>query len=117
MGHSREYDLFAREGACCFGSGIRLPERDWTLYYSRIDPGERPQAGVGILSSPQLSGSVLEFSAVNKRVASIGLEVAGGKVFSVVVAYEPNCSKDYLAFLGSLVVSWKGSHLGIPRFY
>lgn len=80
------------------GSGIKLLERSWT----RVVPGERSQAGLGVLTSPWLNISVLESSPANERVASMRLHVAGEKVLSVVVAYAPNRSTDYLALLGSL---------------
>lgn len=51
---------------------------------------------MGILTSPQLSTSVLEFSLGNKRVASMRLPVTGGKVCA------PKRSSEYPAFLESL---------------
>jgi len=53
------------------GSGTKLLERGWTLYFSGVAQSVRRRAGVGILTSPQLSAAVLEFSQVNKRVASM----------------------------------------------
>ena len=55
-----------------------------------------------ILTSPQLNASVLEFSPVSERVASLRLQVTGGKVLTVVRAYAPISSSDYPAFLESL---------------
>lgn len=54
-------------------SGIKLLERGWTLSFSGVAQGERCQADVGILASPQLSTAVLVFSPENKRVASMRL--------------------------------------------
>lgn len=39
----------------------------------------RHRAGVGILTSPWLRANVLEFSPENERVASVQLQVTGGK--------------------------------------
>ena len=36
------------------GSGTKLLERGWTLYFSRVAHGVRRQLGVGILTSPRL---------------------------------------------------------------
>jgi len=66
------------------GSRTKLLERGWTLSFSRVAQGARCQAGVGILTIPRLSAAVLEFSPVNERVASMRLQVAGGKALSVV---------------------------------
>lgn len=84
----------------------RFIERSWTWFFSGVVPGERHR--VGIFTSRWPSSRVLEFSAVNKRVASMQLQVAGGKVLSVVVVYAPNYSADYPAFLGSLGGVLKG---------
>lgn len=62
---------------------------------SRVVPGEKHWAGVGILTIPQLSASMLEFSPMNEGCF--------------------HATADYSAFLDSLVESWKGCHAGIPR--
>lgn len=72
-------------------------KRGWTLSFSRVVPGERHWAGVGILTSPQLSTGLLEFSPMNEGCF--------------------HATADYCAFLESLVESWKGCHAGIPKFY
>jgi len=81
------------------GSVTKLLERGWTLSFSGVAQGVRRQVGVGILTSPRLSAAVLEFSPVNERVASMRLQVAGGKALTVMYAYAK--STDH-----HLVVSW-----------
>lgn len=53
------------------GSRTRLIERGWTRFFSGVVPGERRR--VGIFTSRWPSSSVLEFSAVNERVAAMQL--------------------------------------------
>ena len=59
--------------------------------------------GVGIVTSPWLSAAMLEFTPVDERVASLCLRVigggGGGGTLSVVCAYAPNRSSEYLTFL------------------
>ncbi len=76
-------------------------ERGWTLHHSGVAHGERGRAGVGLLIAPQLSCHVLEFTPVSKRVVSLRLRV-GDRSLTVVCAYSPNVSVEYLAFLVSL---------------
>ena len=59
------------------GSGIKLLERGWTLYFSGVAQGVRRQVGVGILISPRLSAAMLEFSPVNERLVQ---QLLSGKV-------------------------------------
>lgn len=75
------------------------------LWLSRVDPGERHRAGVGSLTSPWLSASMLELSGEGCVTSS-----CWGKVLSVVVVCAPNSSTGYLDF-------WEGSHLGTQTFY
>ncbi|XP_068187802.1 insulin receptor substrate 1-B [Antennarius striatus] len=63
--------------------------------------GERQRAGVGLLVAPQLSHRMLEFTPLNERVASLRLRV-GDRCLTVISAYGPNGSAEYLAFLVSL---------------
>jgi len=81
------------------GSGTKLLQRGWTLSFSGVAQCVRRQAGVGIFTSPRRSAAVLEFAPVNERVASMRLQVAGGKALTVVCAYAPNIS-EYLGVLG-----------------
>ncbi len=83
------------------GSGTTLLERGWTLHHSGVAHGERQRAGVGLLTAPQLSRHVLEFTPVNERVVSLRLRV-GDRSLTVVCAYGPNGSVEYPAFLVSL---------------
>ena len=83
------------------GSGTKLLERGWTLFYSGVAHGERRRAGVGLLIAPQLSRHVLEFTPVNERVVSLRLRV-GDRSLTVVSAYGTNSSVEYPAFLESL---------------
>lgn len=53
------------------GSGTKLLVRGWTLSISRVPQDERHRAGMGMLTSTRLCTTVLEFSLVNKRVASV----------------------------------------------
>ena len=55
-------------------SGTSLPERDWmTLIYAGVVQGERQRARVGLSIAPLLSANVLEFTPVDKRVATMRL--------------------------------------------
>jgi len=94
------------------GSRTKLLERGWTLV-SGVGQGVRHQAGVGILTSPRLSAALLEFSSVNERVASIGLQVAGGKALTVVCAYAPNSRvSGLLGVLGWYPGNGSNAHVG-----
>ena len=55
------------------GSGTKLLEKGWTLSYTGVAYVERRRADVGILTSPRLNASTLEFSLVSERVASFVL--------------------------------------------
>ena len=59
------------------GSGSKLLDRGWTLFFSGVAKGVRRQAGVGILTSAWLSAAVLEFTPVDVRVASLRLRASG----------------------------------------
>ena len=94
-------DIVGLTSTHSLGSGTQPLERGWTLYFSGVPRGERRRAGVGLLIAPQLSRHVLEFTPVNERVVSLRLRV-GDKYLTVVSAYGPNSSVEYLAFLESL---------------
>lgn len=84
-----------------FGLWNPTLERGWTFCYTLELSRERCRTGVGILTSPWLYMSVLEFSLANERADSLQLHDAGGKVLTMVYAHAPNISSDYLAFLES----------------
>ena len=54
-----------------------------------------------MLTAPQLSHHVLEFTPVNERAASLRVRV-GDRSLTFVSAYRPNNSAEYPAFLESL---------------
>lgn len=93
-----QLDLVGLASMHSIGSGSKLLDRGWTLFFSEVAKGVRRQVGVGILTSPRLSAAVLEFTSVDERVASLHLR-AGGKSLTVVCEYAPNSSSEYAAFL------------------
>lgn len=56
---------------------------------------------MGTLTTLRLNANVSKFSLRNKRVVTVRLQLAGGKVLFVVAT--PNSSGDYPVFLESLV--------------
>ncbi|XP_077956447.1 uncharacterized protein LOC120824534 [Gasterosteus aculeatus] len=107
-----QLDLVGLTSTHSLGSGTTLLDRGWTLFYSGVAHGVRRQAGVGILISPRLSAATLEFTPVDKRVASLRLRVVGGKTLTVVCAYAPNSSSEYSAFLETLNGVLHGAPVG-----
>ena len=105
-----QLDLVGLTSTHSVGSGTKLLERGWTLFFSGVAQGVRRRAGVGILTSPRLSAVMLEFTPVDERVASLRLRVLGGKTLTVICAYAPNGSSEYPAFLETL----KGVLYGAP---
>ncbi|KAK5875618.1 hypothetical protein CesoFtcFv8_026682 [Champsocephalus esox] len=97
-----QLDLVGLTSTHSVGSGTLLLDRGWTLFFSGVAHGVRRRAGVGILTSPRLGASLLEFTPVDERVASLRLRVMGGKTLTVVCAYAPNSSSEYSAFLETL---------------
>ncbi|KAK5913431.1 hypothetical protein CgunFtcFv8_007964 [Champsocephalus gunnari] len=74
-----QLDLVGLTSTHSVGSGTLLLDRGWTLFFSGVAQGVRRRAGVGILTSPRLGASLLEFTPVDERVASLRLRVMGGE--------------------------------------
>ena len=66
-------DLVGLTSTQSVGSGSKLLDRGWTLFFSGVAKGVRCWVGVGILTSPRLSAAVLAFTLVDERVASLRL--------------------------------------------
>ena len=81
------------------GSGTQLLQRGWTLFYSGVARGERHQAGVVLLIAPQLGRHVLECGTWGSPPCALRV---GDRSLTVVLAYGPNSSAEYPAFLGAL---------------
>ncbi|KAK5929262.1 hypothetical protein CgunFtcFv8_010507 [Champsocephalus gunnari] len=73
-----QLDLVGLTSTHSVGSGTLLLDRGWPLFFSRVAQGVRRRVGVGILTSPRLGASLLEFTPVDERVASLRLRVMGG---------------------------------------
>ena len=89
-----QLDLVGLTSKHSLSSGTVLLDRGWTLFFSGVARGVRRRADVGILINPRLRAAVLEFTPVDKRVASLCLRVVGGKTLTVVCAYAPNSSSE-----------------------
>ncbi|KAK5880582.1 hypothetical protein CesoFtcFv8_023595 [Champsocephalus esox] len=63
-----QLDLVGLTSTHSVGSGTLLLDRGWTLFFSGVAHGVRRRAGVGILTSPRLGASLLEFTPVDERV-------------------------------------------------
>jgi len=89
------------------GSGTKLLEMGWTLFFSGVSQAERRRAGVGILTSPRVSAAVLEFAPENERVAgSKALTVFFVLMHQTVQSIRPSWSR----WEGS----WRGHCLPTP---
>lgn len=90
--------------------GTQLLQRGWTKGLD-VACGEQRRAGVGLLFAQWLRTCVLEFTPVNERVVSLNIWV-GDRTSTVILAYGPNSSDEYPAFLESLGESWMVLRLG-----
>lgn len=86
-----QLDIVGLPSIHSIGSGTKLlNNKRWSLSYSGVAQGERLWVGVGIITSPWLAATQLEFFPVDNRVASMGLKVAGRKALAVVCTYTPD---------------------------
>lgn len=98
------YRLVGLTSTHSLGSGSHILGRGCVLHFSGVARRERWWAGMGLLLIvPQLSHHVLEFTSMDKRVASLRLRV-GARSLIVVLAYGPNGSAEYPAFLADFDV-------------
>lgn len=87
-----EYKLSGGKGALAGAGGREIPTswahlnawlglcnqplgEGWTLFHSVVGHSERHQAGVDLLITPWFSVSMLEFTLVNMRIASLQFRV------------------------------------------
>ena len=80
------------------GSGIVDLDGGWKLFYSGADPKMSAHAGVGILTSPQMSDCVSEWIPLGSRVCMLKLNVKG-RALCLLQAYAPNATSEYEAFV------------------
>lgn len=64
---------------------------------SWIGVGPRARRAVQVLGYSQAASTTVEFVPVGKRVAFLNLRVMGTGTLTVVCAYAPNSSSEYLA--------------------
>lgn len=78
-----QLDIVGLTSMHSLGSGTKLLVRGWTLLFSGVPQGiTGHRAGMGILTSTRHCTTVLGFSFVNKRVASVWYCVAGGNTLN-----------------------------------
>ena len=80
------------------GSGIVDLDGGWKLFYSSTDPSMSAQAGVGILTSPQLSDCVLDWISLGSRACMLKFKVKD-RSLCLLQVYVPNAVSEYLAFV------------------
>ena len=79
-------------------SGIVDLDGEWKLFYSGADPSMFAQAGVGILTSPQLSDCVFDWISLGSRVCILKLRVKNWSLCLLQV-YAPNAVSEYQAYM------------------
>lgn len=99
-------DIVGLTSVHCTGPGPRLLERGWTLIFWTCNQGRC----VGYWPRASMS----EFCPGNLEIVSVWLQAAAGKVLTV--ANAPKISANYLTFLESLEVFWKGVPSRNPIF-
>ena len=80
------------------GSGTVNLDGGWKLFYSGADPSVSAQAGVGILTSPQLSKSVSDWIPLGSRVCMLKLKGLD-RSLCLLQVYAPNATGKYQAFV------------------
>ena len=80
------------------GSGIVDLDGEWKFFYSGADPRMSARAGVGILTSPQLSECVFDWIPLGSRVCMLKLKVKDWSLCLLQV-YAPNAVSEYQAFV------------------
>ena len=70
----------------------------WKLFYSGADPSMSTQAGVGILTSPQLSDCVFEWIPLRSRAYMLKLKVKD-RSLCLLQVYAPNAVSEHPAFV------------------
>ena len=80
------------------GSGTVELDGGWKLFYSGADPSMSAQAGVGILTSPRLSGCVLDRIPLGSRVCMLKLKVLD-RSLCLLQVYAPNITSEYQIFV------------------
>ena len=80
------------------GSGIVDLDGGRKLFYSDVDPSMSAQAGVGILTSPQLSDCVFDWIRLGSRACMLKLKVKD-RLLCLLQEYAPNAVSEYQAFV------------------
>ena len=80
------------------GSDYADLDGGWKLFYSVADPKMSAQAGVGILTSPEMSDCVSEWIPLGSRVCMLKLIVQNRALYLFQV-YALNATSEYEAFV------------------